>query len=537
MKSPTETKEIEYKFLLSAPGANAAVLDLLGSKGYRVRRQRTIHQEDLYLDTFDWRLFRHGLSLRFRRANEKVLYTLKSIGKIEGGRAERREIEIEVKGSVVDPTAAPVKEIQLEIAGIIYPRRLIGQLTVRTERQPYMVTCPGNARIELVFDSTGFLARGLNKPRRARRLFEMEAELCKGSPAELDTLKGRLTGAIDFTPSGQSKLETAIERLGVVFPAKNPPPHLQVKIDDRFDRTVQKIIAFQIHRLDENIPGVLTDIDTEFVHQARVATRRMRSLIRLFGGAIPEKTGSYFAEELLWLGSLFGGVRDLDVFLLNLPRFQQTLGIAPRRSIHTLIQHITEERLALFAELKAGLASVRWRLLHSRILAFTGRPPAKNPSAPLAPVPMNGAAPPIITARFDAVIAQGSRLLAKPDPKNFHKLRIRFKKLRYALEFVSPAYGDSLLPLIEEAVKIQDCLGDLQDTVFTRALIDRLLKQWKGNVLDPRLLFMLGELYELQGEIARAKQTEFHQIWKHFDPDALRKTLATALSRNGICAV
>ena len=98
------------------------------------------------------------------------------------------------------------------------------------------------------------------------------------------------------------------------------------------------------------------------------------------------------------------------------------------------------------------------------------------------------------------------------------------------MEFVSPAYGDSLHSLIEEVVKIQDCLGDLQDTVFTRALIDRLLKRWKGNVLDPRLLFMLGELYELQGEIARTKQTEFHQIWKHFDQDALRKTLASALA-------
>lgn len=530
MKTPTETKEIEYKFLLPEPGANAAVLDLLGSKGYRVRRQRTIRQEDLYLDTFDWRLFRHGFSLRLRRANEKVLYTLKSIGKIEGGRAERREIEIEVKGSILDPTAAPVKEIQMEIAEIIYPRRLIGQLTVRTERQPYMVTSPGNARIELVFDSTGFLARGQNKPRRARRLFEMEAELRKGSPAELDTLKQHLTGAMGFTPSGQSKLETAIERLGVVFPAKNPPPHLQVKIDDRFDRTVQKIFAFQIHRLYENIPGVLSDIDTEFVHQARVSTRRMRSLIRLFGGAIPEKTGSYFAEELLWLGSLFGGVRDLDVFLLNLPRFKQAIDIAPRRSINTIMQHIAEERLVLFAELKAGLASARWRLLHSRLLAFAGRRPAKNPSAPLAPAPLNAAAPPIITARFDAVIAQGSRVLAKPNLKNFHKLRIQFKKLRYALEFVSPAYGDSLHPLIEEVVKIQDCLGDLQDTVFTRALIDRLLKRWKGNVLDPRLLFILGELYELQGEIARTKQTEFHKIWKQFDQDALRKTLASALS-------
>ena len=97
MKAVTETKEIEYKFLLPKPGADAAVLKLLGSKGYRVRRQRTIRQEDLYLDTFDWRLFRHGFSLRLRRANEKVLYTLKSIGKIEGGRAERREIEIEMK--------------------------------------------------------------------------------------------------------------------------------------------------------------------------------------------------------------------------------------------------------------------------------------------------------------------------------------------------------------------------------------------------------------------------------------------------------
>lgn len=529
MNRPADTKEIEYKFLLPEPGTNSAVLDLLASKGYRVRLQRPIRQEDLYLDTFDWRLFRHGLSLRLRRANEKLFYTLKSIGKIDAGRAERREIEIEVKGDLVDPTAAPVKEIQMEIAEMIYPRRLIGQLAVRTERQPFLITSQAKALIELVFDSSGFLARGFNKPRRARRLFEMEAELRKGPPAELESFRKHLAAAIDLTPSRQSKLETGMDRLGIQFPAKNPPPLLQLKIDDRFDRAVQKIFAFQIQRLDENIPGVLSDIDTEFVHQARVATRRMRSLIRLFGSAIPEKTGSYFSEELLWLGSIFGGVRDLDVFLLNLPRFKQAVEIAPQRSINTLMQHIMEERLTFFAELKSGLASPRWRLLRSRLIAFTDRAPAKNPSAPLASLPLHRAAPPVITVRFDAVIQQGSRVLAKPDLKNFHKLRIQFKKLRYALEFVSPAYGNSLHPLIEEVVKIQDCLGDLQDTVFTRALFDRLLKRWKGSVLDPRLLFMLGELYELQGEIARAKQKEFHQIWKQFDQDGLRKTLASAL--------
>ncbi|MCX7001788.1 MAG: DNA-3-methyladenine glycosylase, partial [bacterium] len=44
-----------------------------------------------------------------------------------------------------------------------------------------------------------------------------------------------------------------------------------------------------------------------------------------------------------------GGVRDLDVFLLNLPRFTQALEIAPRRSIKTLTQHIWEERSTCFA--------------------------------------------------------------------------------------------------------------------------------------------------------------------------------------------
>jgi CHAD domain-containing protein len=303
-----------------------------------------------------------------------------------------------------------------------------------------------------------------------------------------------------------------------------------VKLDDRLDLTVQKIFAFQIHRLDENIPGVLSDIDTEFVHQARVATRRMRSLIRLFGGAIPEKTASYFAEELLWLGSLFGGVRDLDVFLLNLPRFNQTIEIAPQRCIDTLVQNIAKERLTLLTDLKAGLESARCHLFRSRITAFAGRKPAKYPSAPLAAVPLNSAAPQIIYSRFDAMIAQGNRVIAKPDLKNFHKLRIQFKRLRYALEFVGPAYGDSLHSLITEVVKVQDCLGELQDTVFTRALIDRLLKAWKGSVLDPRLVFMLGEMYELQGDIARTKQVEFNQIWKRFDQDAFRKTLASALS-------
>ncbi|MBN1613632.1 MAG: CHAD domain-containing protein [Deltaproteobacteria bacterium] len=529
MTTQPAATEIEYKYHLPDPEAGSAAVNLLRSKGYRVSERRTVHQEDLYLDTFDWRLFKSGLSLRLRRANGKTFFTLKSLGKIEGGRAQRREIEVEVPGDIGDPAALKTKEIRQEVAGIIHPRKLIGQLAVRTERRPYLVICPEGTQVELAFDTTGFSSRGLNRPRNARRLYEMEAELKKGEPAGLENMQLNLAGQFGLVPSRQSKLETAIERLDIRFPSKNPPPQWEVRRDDRLDRAVQKILSFQLRRFEENVPGVLQDIDTEFVHQARVATRRMRSLIRLFSSAIPEKTASYLADELFWLGSLFGGVRDLDVFLLNVPSFAGAIRIAPRRSIAALREQIEDEREVRLEELKAGLASARCRLFLSRLRAFAERALPKNPSAPLALALVQNVAPHVITQRFDAVIAQGRKVLDKPKLKNFHKLRIQFKRLRYASEFVSPAYGDALEAFIAQMVKIQDCLGELQDTVFTRSLIEGLLRAWKGRVLDPGLLFMLGEIYELQCEIARQRQAEFKDAWKRFDQEATRTAFDAAL--------
>ncbi|HOG16675.1 MAG TPA: CHAD domain-containing protein [Syntrophales bacterium] len=526
-----EATEIEYKFLMPEPAAKNAVLDLLRDKGYRTSPQRVVHQQDLYLDTFDWRLLRSGLALRLRRAGGAAIYGIKSLGKVEEGRAERREVEVRIEGNAADPTAVADKRIHAEIDPIIHPRRLLVQLAVRTERIPYRLRCPEGAQVELVFDTTSFSARGMNRPRRSKPLYEMEAELKKGPPADLEALGRLLAGCPGLLPSRQSKLETAIERLGIVFPSKNPPPPLRVKLEDRLDVAVQKILSFQFHRIEENLPGVLADLDTEFVHQARVSTRRMRSALRLFRKAIPEKAAADLAADLSWLGALFGGVRDLDVFLLNLPGATATVARAPERAVAILTRHIQERRAVLLSDLLNGLASPRYRRFRTRVAAFTGRPPAKKPAAPLALTAVHTFASERIPELFQAVLAQGRKVLAKPKLRNFHRLRIEFKRLRYACEFVGPAYGDGLKPFIGETVQIQDCLGELQDTVFTRSLIDGLLEEWKGNVIDPRLLFLFGELYELQGELARARQAAFREIWSRFDQETTAAGLAAALKR------
>jgi CHAD domain-containing protein len=90
------------------------------------------------------------------------------------------------------------------------------------------------------------------------------------------------------------------------------------------------------------------------------------------------------------------------------------------------------------------------------------------------------------------------------------------KRLRYACEFMAPAYDGALDPFVERTVEIQDCLGELQDTVFTRNFVDSLCSDWEGKLVDPDLLFILGEIYQLQAGIARERQETFAKIWEYF---------------------
>jgi len=145
-------------------------------------------------------------------------------------------------------------------------------------------------------------------------------------------------------------------------------------------------------------------------------------------------------------------------------------------------------------------------------------------------------APALITEKLGAAMERGRAVLQDPKLKQYHRLRIQMKRLRYLSEFVAPAYEGALDAFIERTVEIQDCLGELQDTVFTRKFVDSLCDDWKGKLVDPDLLFILGEVYQLQAEIARERQGAFGKIWEQFSSEetmGLLKGVLPAQSREG----
>jgi len=519
MNDGIKSTEIELKLVLPGQEAEVAVVACLRENDYTVEDLDPVRHVDTYLDTFDWSLMKNKLSLRYRVSNSAAVYTLKSIGPIEDGIARRMETEIPLDGPVDAPAVIPVKRIRKLVDGIIFPRNLLEQIQVRTDRRRYRVISPEGADVELSFDTSSFSLKGFHKPRRTQKLDELEAEILTGPETALEALSSLLSKKFNYSPSKASKLEVAIERFKITLPSKKPPENLRIRLDDRLDLALRKILMYQFQRLREQLPGVRHDIDTEFVHQARVATRRMRSALRLFHDAVSESTASYLQEELRWLGGLLGAVRDVDVFLLNLSRFKRRIERFPTKKKQAFENGIEKHRRAPLKALCQALESPRYRNFERRLAQFLERPLPARPRPSLALKPVREVAPVIITEKFDAVIEQGRALLADPKPKQYHLLRIQMKKLRYAGEFMATAYEGTLDAMIERTVEIQDCLGELQDTVFTRKFIEGLLEDWKGKLVDPDLLFILGEIYQLQAEIARERREAFGKIWDQFSSE------------------
>ena len=530
MNEPPKAVEVELKLLLPGRVAEAPIINLLRQNKYNVQKMDPLSNIDTYMDTSDWALMRNKLSLRYRLSNNAAMYTLKSIGPIENGIANRMENEVKLKNPVRAPAEISSKTLRKQIKNLIYPRKLLEQIVIHTNRRPYLVESPNGTKFELDFDKSIFSASALEKPRRPYQYHQLEVEVIDGTPSALKDLEELLSDNFGYVPATSTKLQSAMTSLKVKPLVKKVPKKFIVNLNDGLDAALKKILSIEFHWFQLQLPGVISDRDPEFVHQARVATRRMRAALILFHNSLPEPTAIFFEERLKWLGGLFGGVRDLDVFIINLTNYRDKLENFPKAEKKALKGVVSKRRRIPLKALKEALKSRRYQNFERRLIQFLEEPCIDRPELPLGMKKISEVAPPNVITKFKSTVEQGHKVSTKSELPEFHCLRIQVKRLRYALEFMAPAYGSSLNDVILQTIRLQDNLGELQDTVFNQKLIKRILKDCKGKLLDDQLIFILGEIYQLQGEIARERQKAFNDIWVPFSSEQ------TTISLNKIFA-
>jgi CHAD domain-containing protein len=320
------------------------------------------------------------------------------------------------------------------------------------------------------------------------------------SSFELDYLAGLLRKALDLRELGDFELRNCLLKLGVPLPGAPLPSDFLPAKGDEVLVVCRKILSGEAWRMKANTPGAVRDLDAEFVHDLRVATRRARFACRLFGAALGIETRDAIKFELAWIAELLGKVRDLDVLKARLE--SQFALVDADEGFKAAATAVLETR-AVEARglLVPALRSQRYATLLERL------------SSPLQEEAGNGPADEFGRRRIGKALSRiapwARRNPEELSPAELHRLRILFKRLRYTAEFFRAVLGSEAATLAKDCVAFQDCLGLHQDA---RVAVDFLTALAEEPALHGWLL-TLGALIQVQRDIMGAQRERFRTLW------------------------
>jgi CHAD domain-containing protein len=230
------------------------------------------------------------------------------------------------------------------------------------------------------------------------------------------------------------------------------------------DAASKIILKFLCQVIRRNEKGVIADIDTEFLHDFRVAVRRTRAALAQIKRVFPAQTTARFKRDFAWLGRLTNAQRDLDVHLLCQEHYHALLSASTHVDIAPFFAYLRQERAKAHGRLIRALTTKKYADLLRRWEAFLARPPQDTASAPNAHRPIGVVAQKRVWKTWHRVVKVGEQRIEIADDKGLHALRIECKKLRYVLEFFSSLFPpETLAPSLKQLRRLQDSLGHYHD--------------------------------------------------------------------------
>jgi CHAD domain-containing protein len=496
-------------------------------------RQQTLQRE--WFDTFDWRLHRAGLSLeRTTVAGSDYAELL-----LRGNDGEVLQVVplghpgANGKGSgktLVLASDASVGSMHTRLAPVVQVRALLALVRVTAKVRTFSVL-DDNAKTvaRIVVEEPTKGSDSAFSPPTSR----ISVVPVRGYDEEASKLARRLGAFPGLRPSAEGWLDAALAEVG------RRPGDYSGQLDLRLSSTqsgvsaVQTILARLLEAAERNMPGILADLDTEFLHDLRVSVRRARTALKLLGDMLPADQVNSLLLDLKWMSDLTTPIRDLDVHCLIAGKVDaagpQAEELLPFHAFLLARRQLAQQ------ELDRGLRSARWSKTRRRWSALsTWHQLADAHLSPaLSEIMIEDVARPRIARAYRKARRLGVAITPDSPALELHALRKRCKELRYLLEFfASLLEGRSYRAGLKQLKSLQDCLGEFQDTyVQQRALATFANEMLSQRVGSAATLMALGrEVDALELRQAQARQ-EFGVRFPRFADKSTRAHLA-ALTRN-----
>lgn len=310
-----------------------------------------------------------------------------------------------------------------------------------------------------------------------------------------------------------------------------------VERNDAISEAARKILRFQFAQMLLNEEGTRLGEDIEALHDMRVATRRMRAALDIFGEAFSPKTTNTLLKGLRATGRRLGRVRDQDVFIDNARQYLLTLPEEQRAGLNPLISRWEEARQEYRQDMLAHLDSKKYAQFKEEFLDFVNTPGAgvrRQSNEILSANLVCEVAPQLIYSCLGDIRAFDP-IIDKATLQQFHSLRIAFKKFRYAIEFFQEVMGGEVKQVITDLKKIQDHLGELNDAQVATLILRDYLGEWdlqQQNLPVTERKSPEPVIAYLSAVYIRRQQLmdSFHEVWDYFNRPEFRQNLGAAVA-------
>jgi CHAD domain-containing protein len=490
---PVAYKEVERKFDTDESTVSPSFDGL--SAVARVERLPTQPLDAVYFDTPGYDLARNKITLRRRTGGLDEGWHLK----LPAGKDARTEVRMPLTDS--DSVPAELKDVVL---AIVRDRPLAPVARICSKRDVHMLYGPDGTAVAEFCDDHVTASAGDGDEQHWR---EWELELVGNEDPDLLTrLSNRLLDAGGVRAGHVAKLGRVLETAMGGTPKKPEPAS---------DDPIRRAVAEQVAELIQWDRAVRADT-YDSVHQMRVTTRKLRSLLKGSEEAFGLTDDSWILNELREFAAILGVARDAEVLA---DKYEKALDVMPADLIRGPVRKrlVDGARRRYDAGLRRSVAAMRttryFRMLDALEELVAAEPPPTAHGEEAAPATLDAAYKKVRKAAKQAHVVEAEAAGSAESDEALHRIRKGAKRLRYT----AAATGHAAVS--EAAKAIQSLLGDHQDSVVSRV---HLGEQAEAAHTAGEDTFTYGVLFQREDELASASREQV---------DSTLKALAKAVKK------
>ena len=476
--------------------------------GIGVGPSHTVELDAVYYDTEDLSLARSGVTLRSRTGEPGPTWTVKLPDGDTGPVLSRNEVTFvarpgRVPRAAADLVLAHVRGRPLGPVGRIRTRRV--QFTLSSDAGIVATVCDDYVTADV--DGAAHLFR------------EVEVELAPDVADDelLEAVVDRLTES-GCRPAKQT-VPKIVHALGKRAQAAPDVVAQEVGRKASIDAVVTGVIASSVVQLISFDPGVRLGDEPEDLHQFRVAARRLRSDLRTFGPLLDPTWSTRLRDEIRWLDTTVGAVRDADVLRARLEARCEQLPAADAPAGRRLLGLLDEEATQAREAMVTMLSSDRYVALLDALVAAAAAPmitPDALDDGDDGPRATRNSIAGLVRKPWRHLRRAADALTPESDDDALHRVRILAKRCRYGADAAVTVFGDDARRFAEAVADVQTVLGEHQDTVIAEAWLRATAKTM------PSARLAAGSLIALEWpDRARARE-QFPKVWRKASKRSLR---------------